>query len=418
MSLRPAPTLNSSLGHVVLVHRYFHPDTPLYASLLQILAVRLGDSGYRVTVITAQPSYTGSSGRAPARELIHPMVEVRRFSLLPETRKIGPARLANIPLYFLRVFLSGIRVRDVKVVMGATAPPVVGALAAAMVAQFHRAAFVYHNQDIYPEVAIAAGILTKPRLAHFLRAIDSRNHRQASRIVVLSEDMRLTIGKRGVPLDRVSVINNFDPFASADFSAARGDRGDPATLRIAFAGNLGRFQGLEQVIEAANLLRDTPVHFDLLGDGSLRAKLEEYVVERGLTKVRFHGYQPASEVESFLAEYADIGLVSLAPGVIRTAYPSKMFSYLRCGCAVIACVEADSELAQTLSRNKIGIVCPPGDADALSDAIKSCVSDPAKIADMRSRSRLFSTMALSPQHRLEEWDQLFADLMEPEGAQS
>jgi glycosyltransferase involved in cell wall biosynthesis len=403
---------------VVLIHRYFYPDTPLYASLLRTLALRLGDIGYRVTVITAQPSYTGASSRAPAREHLHPMVEVRRFSLFPETRKIGAARLANTALYLLRVLLSGIRLRDVNVVMGATSPPIVGALAASLVAKLHRAAFVYHNQDIYPEVASAAGILRRPRLAGFLRAVDSRNHRHASRIVVLSEDMRQTIGKRQIPLDRVRVINNFDPFGSAVTATASEDRGDQPTLRIAFAGNLGRFQGLEQVVEAANLVKDMPVRLDVLGDGVLRAKLEQYVIEHGLTKVRLHGFQPSGQVESFLAANTDLGIVSLAPGVIRTAYPSKTFSYLRCGCAVIACVEADSELAQTLTEHNVGMVCPPGDAGALSEVIKTLVSNPAKVADMRSKSRAFSIMALSAEHRLAQWEQLFSDLMEPEPARS
>ena len=55
--------------HIVLVHRYFSPDTPPYASILRDIAERLGQDGHRVTVLTCQPSYNRAVvARAPARE--------------------------------------------------------------------------------------------------------------------------------------------------------------------------------------------------------------------------------------------------------------------------------------------------------------------------------------------------------------
>ena len=58
-----------SQPHVVLIHRYFVPDTPPYAHILKQIADELAGAGYKVTVLSCQPSYSlGTQEKAPARE--------------------------------------------------------------------------------------------------------------------------------------------------------------------------------------------------------------------------------------------------------------------------------------------------------------------------------------------------------------
>ena len=53
-------------------------------------------------------------------------------------------------------------------------------------------------------------------------------------------------------------------------------------------------------------------------------------------------------------DHADLGVVSLRPGVISSAYPSKTMTYLRHGCPILAFVEPESELA-TMVVGGIGL---------------------------------------------------------------
>lgn len=397
--------------HVVLVHRYFAPDTPLYASLLRVLAEELHSKGHRVTVLTAQPSYTGAQGMAPWREEPLPGLVIRRLPLLRDSRRMGPVKALNSVLFAAQVAAAGARLDDVDVIMAATTPPIVAARAASFVARRRRGAFVYHNQDIFPEVAVAAGLLSRPGLATLLRRLDLANHRRADRIVVLSGDMRRTVEERGIPADRISVINNFDPFAddagAGDGKRARRD-GDPLT--VVFAGNLGRFQGLDTVLAAARHLADAPVAFHFIGDGSARRRLEADATSGGMA-VHFHGYLPPAEVERFLRVEADIGIVSLLPGVVRAAYPSKTFSYLRQGCPVLALVESDSELVRTLTTRAIGFNCEPGDLDGFVKVIRQCLANRPALETMRDRAAAFAADQLSPRHRLDEWLWMFESLV-------
>ena len=198
--------------HVVLIHRYFHPDTPPYASILREIALGLGAGGHRVTVLTCQPSYNLSVvSQAPARERIAPNVEVRRWPVLDDRRSVV-RKLVNLVWFCARLVLSVPRLGKVDRVMAASTPPVALARVASWVARAKGAEFVYHHQDIYPEVAVSGGQLAEGARSRTLRNIDARTDKRAARAVVLSEDMAQLITSRGVHRDRIAVINNFDPW--------------------------------------------------------------------------------------------------------------------------------------------------------------------------------------------------------------
>ena len=67
---------------------------------------------------------------------------------------------------------------------------------------------------------------------------------------------------------------------------------------------------------------------------------------------------------------AHLGIVSLSPSVIRSAYPSKTMTYLEAGCKLLCLVESDSSLASLVENNGLGSVCSqPATAEDVSNAI-------------------------------------------------
>lgn len=393
--------------HVVLIHRYFSPDTPPYASILEAIARELGSSGMRVTVLTCQPSYNRSVvRRAPRRETLAPNVEVRRFPVLDD-RSSTLAKILNLLWFSLALVHAFTRLGKIHAVMAGTTPPIVVAALASRLARLKRAAFIYHKQDIYPEVTVALGARLGG-VAHIIRAIDAQTDRRATRVVVLSEDMAKTVVARGVRYDRVEVINNFDPWLIGPSKARKSAIGAcEGSLKVVFAGNLGRFQGLQTLFDAIDLLDDEPAQFHFFGHGALSGAVDELARRHGETRVVAHGYCDPSEVADFLSAEADLAVVSLAPGVIRAAYPSKTMSYLRSGTPILAMVEGGSELARMVVKRGIGVQCDPGDVDGLRDRISSLC---------HSRDRLLSArLAVAPIYerefgrstRLSQWTALF-----------
>src|SRR5699024_3086421 len=103
---------------------------------------------------------------------------------------------------------------------------------------------------------------------------------------------------------------------------------------ILHAGNMGRKQGLANVVRAASVVGpDEPLVFVLLGDGSERTALE--ALAEGSNKIRFVSSLHQDEFPLALAA-ADALLVNELPGVKEMALPSKLTSYFAAGRPIIA----------------------------------------------------------------------------------
>lgn len=393
---------------IVLIHRYFHPDTPPYASILREIALALANRNAEVTVLTCQPSYNRAVvSTAPRHEQIATNVEVTRWPVLDD-RRSRLTKIVNLVGFSVRLVLALVRMERVDVVMVSSTPPVVLAMVVSLVARAKKARFVYHKQDIYPEVVDGTYSVAGP-LRGVLRALDAMTDRRSDRVVVLSEDMALTTMARSVCRDHIAVLNNFDPWRLDDKDRPKSPRSGP--VRIAYAGNLGHFQNFEAIFAALRHFRgDNRCRFDFIGDGPLRANLESLVADCELDNVTVHGYLDPIALARMLRESFDVGIVSLHPGAIRAAYPSKTMSYLRNGLPVLALVEADTELAEMLDRYRAGWQADPSIPGALERSLETIIRDRRKLEEKAVAARAMYNDQFAPKRQLEKWADLFEKL--------
>lgn len=402
---------------ILIVHRYFWPDTPPYASTLRAIASRWASDGHDVTVYTGQPGYLPSLGvpKQSRRERLDGF-QVVRMKLLSESRHRTLSRVPNLLLFPFGVLAHLVRNRNYDVVMAATMPPIVVAWVSSTIASLFGARFIYHTQDIYPEVALSSGILRPGFIYQILRAIDTTTCRRATSIVALSEDMVETHRRRGVPGEKSRIIR---PFNVQDFESSESLpphlQKPPGTFRVLFAGNLGRFQGLDTVIAAAHRLRDDEgIRFDFLGDGVARSRMIGQAGDLVGRTVFFHGQYPPSIAER-MVETADLALVTLGSGVIRAAFPGKTSTYLSAGSPILAMVEVDSELARLVQASVIGCAVNPGDYEAMAAAIRAVREAPEEAEEMRERARRVFEGAFDPELCLGEWTALMREIEQQRG---
>ena len=401
---------------MVLVHRYFYPDTPPYATILRDIAVTLANAGLAVTVLTCQPSYNrAAANRAPVHEEMAPRLRIHRWPVLPD-RSSWMAKVANLLSFVSRVVFTLARMRRVDVVMAASTPPVFVALLVSVIARIRGFHFVYHKQDIYPEITAVQGDLP-PLVRSLLRKLDAGTDSRARAVVVLSTDMAATVRARGGRLDRIAVINNYDPWVlppelMPHRSQVLGCRAEGPQLKIMYAGNIGRFQNIPRIADLMAYFNGDPrVSFDIVGDGPLRPWLEQFAERNTLRNVCFHGYVAPDRLATMMRQEFDVGIVSLHPGVIRNAYPSKTLSYLRNGLPVLALVETDSQLSRTLRRYCAGWSTDPTSTAAAEDVVQALLDDPAAMIGLRERARSVYESEFSRVRQLGRWSDLFDDLL-------
>lgn len=167
-------------------------------------------------------------------------------------------------------------------------------------------------------------------------------------------------------------------------------------FNIVFAGNLGSVQALDTVLDAAELLRDTPdVRFTLVGSGSRSAWLASEIERRGLRHVALPGRFEASAMPAIYAQ-ADALLVSLNKSdILSQTIPSKVQSYLAAGRPLLASL--DGEGAQVVRDANAGFATPAEDAPALAAAVRSLRScTPAQRLEMGLRAQQFYRAHFEP----------------------
>lgn len=214
---------------------------------------------------------------------------------------------------------------------------------------------LYNEQDIFPENAFFAGILSEKsiiyKVAHLLQKYAYDN---ATALSTISDDMKSTIVNRySIPEERVQVIYNWGheelkAHCESENVFLKKYPKKPGEFRVVYAGNLGKMQNVELVLEAATLLKnESSICFFIVGNGVNKEKLEFYVKDNKLENVTFVDMQPPEEVADLYAA-ADVNVIPLQERLVYAALPSKTADCLLAGQPIITCVDIESQFAKTM----------------------------------------------------------------------
>ena len=391
---------------VLAIHRFYWPDTPPYASMLRTIVRRWVDDGHDVDVLSSQPSYKSGVGneRQPSAEVVDG-AQVVRLDLPPETGK-PLVRILNAFRLGAGVFWQGVVRKRYDVIMVSTSPPVLAGWFTAIVAKLTGARFIYHCMDIHPEIGRISGEFSNPTVYSVLSRLDRWTCSQAKPVVVLSEDMASTLAeRRPAPPPKTQVINNFSLPSEASALTELPFVWPGECFVLLFAGNIGRFQGLDVLLEAMASLRErNDIRLLMMGEGTERQRLTEKAKETG-ANVSFVGHQSVEVAKAAMAK-AGAGFVSLVPGLYRYAYPSKTMTYLEQGCPVLVAVETDSRLARDVVESGAGMAVPSDDAIELANAISSLADEPERLGAMKKNATGFSERAFATDVVLAKWSSL------------
>jgi glycosyltransferase involved in cell wall biosynthesis len=209
---------------------------------------------------------------------------------------------------------------------------------------------------------------------------------------VLSEGAQEDLVRRGIPSEKLALIPN-----AADLDVFRPDvvdddfrehHGLEDKFVALYSGAIGRTNGLDQLVDAAEALRrrgDERVAIVVLGDGGERPRLEERARELGLDNLRFLSPVPKEQLAGIVGA-ADVTLTIFAPyPVLETNSPNKFFDSLAAGKPAI--VNLDGWVRRLVEENDAGAWVPAGDSEALAWALSALAGDPARVERMGRNAR-------------------------------
>ncbi len=216
-----------------------------------------------------------------------------------------------------------------------------------------------------------------------LKLVVRRSLEATDYIIVTSPRWIPVLGKMcdGVPMS--SVYNGFDPqlFHPMDSAEARKELGWPMDKRILVSiGHLEEVKGYRYLLESLKELEGTKddVLTYIVGEGSLRGELSNFIKEQGLEgKVFLLGKQPHEKIPLLLGACDLFILPSLTEG-----NPVVMFECLGCGRPFVG--SAVGGIPDVIMSEDYGLLCQPQDSKALAEVIQAGLSkkwDQEKIAE-------------------------------------
>lgn len=179
------------------------------------------------------------------------------------------------------------------------------------------------------------------------------------------------------------------PLFAADAGAPQGKPWRPGEkLRLGSLGRLHPVKGYDVLIKSLAQIRDIgldglPIEVVVAGEGSDRERLVELAQSFGLSNISFSGF--CAEPRQLLASLHLYVQPSKSEGFCVAAHEA-----MQAGLPVIA--SDVGELSQSVITGETGVLVPPGNPDALAEAIKSCISTPERLKKMgeAGRARLLS----------------------------
>jgi glycosyltransferase involved in cell wall biosynthesis len=203
---------------------------------------------------------------------------------------------------------------------------------------------------------------------------------RAARIVAVSEELKRWLVGLGVEKGRITVLANaVDPRRFERQAGKREDvrrrLGVDGRPVVVFVGTLKPWHDPGILVRALGVLRERNVAPQLLlvGDGPERERLEALARAEGLSSMlTFTGSVAQEQVPAYLAA-ADVAVATYHPDTGRYFSPLKLFEYLAAGLPVVAAELG--EIPHCVRRGETGLLYPPGDAEALADALGTLIAD-------------------------------------------
>ena len=392
---------------VLLINQTFYPDIAATAQHAHDLARFLVAEGHEVTAIASRSIY-GEKGAALPREETVDGIRVVRVGKSIFGKSSIAARAIDFGLFYLLAFWKSMIMRRQDVVICLTTPPFV-ALIGWVLRCVRGTRYVYWVMDLYPDVAVACGVMrgTSP-VTWLLERLNRFCMTHADQSVVLGRCMAARVAEKGVPAERLALINvwsdpnEIKPIDPATNSYRRewnvGDR-----LLVMYSGNFGIEHDVVTIARGVEALRNDPnVMFAFVGGGKRKDELIHLLKARGLSNFVEAPYQPRERINELLGA-ADIHLASLLSSATGIMVPSKFYGVLAAGRPILYIGEKSGEVARVIDEEQCGFVFAPGDVSGLSVALRTLAVDRNLAAQMGDRARRVVVEKTSAAIAMRKW---------------
>jgi glycosyltransferase involved in cell wall biosynthesis len=380
----------------LILSQFFAPEIGASQVRLSYLCRELAAAGHEVEIVTGMPHhpagriFPGYRGRFYLKEEWEGLTIHRVWLYAASGSNLK--RLLSYASFCLTCLWALARATKPDYIF-VDSPPLFLGVPGWIAAKLWGVPLVFNVADLWPDSVRDLGVMRDGLLVDLAYRLERWIYQNSDVVTAVTEGIRDSLLKsKGVPPEKVLFLpNGVDTTLlrpSPPDEALKNELGLAQKKIILYAGNHGYAGAVEQILYAAQILRDeSSIHFLFVGEGPEKQKLIRMASDLELNNVTFHDQVPLETVPAYVS-ISDAAVVTLRKSqVMAGARPAKAFVMMAGGKPIV--LAAEGEAARLIHAAGAGIVVPPEDHVALANAIRTLLQYPDIAAEMGACGRKF-----------------------------
>jgi len=246
-------------------------------------------------------------------------------------------------------------------------------LPAVVIRKLYKKPVMFWVQDVWPDSFYAYGFKKTKVLSALLNSFVKFIHHNITAIAISSKGFE----RKLEPYIKKGLKFGYAPNWADDLNMDMNPVAISATQKVhfTFAGNIGKVQNLENIINAFCLLSDEyqkKTQLNIIGDGSNLTNLKK--LSDNNPNIIFHGKQMREDMAKFY-KASDFLIVSLIDEpIFSVTVPAKTQTYIAARRPILAIINGD--VADIVNDNNLGISVDPSNVDLIKESFEKCIDMP------------------------------------------
>jgi glycosyltransferase involved in cell wall biosynthesis len=357
---------------ILIVTECFYPEE----FKINDVALLWKDKGFDVDVLTLSPSYPLGKIYPGYENKIYSKCEWQGINVYRVHAVLGykdstfKKALKYVNFMILGSIVSVFFGKKYDYVLGFNMSALTGMLPAVLIGKLYKKPVTFWTLDIWPDSVYAYGFKKTKALSYFLEKFVKFMYHNIDNIALSSKGFESKLR----PYTRSDLTFNYLPqwADDLDMSLQPADLGTDDKVQFTFAGNVGKVQNLENIINAFCFLPSEyqeKSHLNIIGDGSNLGNLRS--LANNNPNIVFHGKKPRVDMASYY-KASDFLIISLIDEpIFSVTVPAKTQTYIAAKKPILAIINGDT--ASIIQDNNLGLCVDPSKIDAIATMFQRCI---------------------------------------------
>jgi glycosyltransferase involved in cell wall biosynthesis len=365
---------------ILIISQYHPPEMGAAAMRWYDYARILTKHGHDVTVLSELPNYpSGIINEKYSKKWFWiekdstEKFTIVRTAVWANPRKTTIQRIGFYLSFMYSAIYGGLKLGSFDLII-ASSPPLFVGISGMILSKIKRIPMVFDIRDLWPESARALGEINSSTIFSIAKWFEAKIYSHSTGFFLAVPGFSNYLTEK-FPFTKHKIIESLMNGVSQDFlnEVDNVNVDENKQFTVLYSGNIGLAQGLGTILKAAQILKNYPIKFQIVGDGVERASLEKMKQKLGISNVEFVEPISRKKLISFIKS-SSVCLVPLKNNpLFKNAVPSKLLEYMVCGKPVIVAVKGEVE--DLMNKSNSGMCVEPEDEQKLADGVLTYYND-------------------------------------------